>query len=198
MFFALIQDFYNHLDLWEKILGALAGIGVSLFAILKGFKIFWKAIMDANSFAREIGDLIPEIKKMTKEFKPNGGKSLMDVLNRLENHLCHTDQKIRVMASCIGIAAFETDKLGLYTFVSKQWCDTTNLSIDQALGNGWVNILLEDDRDEVFKEWHSCITQNREFHFSTKLSSNNKDVSIVAWPIRNLDHSVEKFFGILI
>lgn len=198
MFFALIQDFYNHLDVWEKVLGAFVGITVSLAAIVKGFKILWQAMLDANAFAKEIGDLIPDIEKMTKEFKPNGGKSLMDVLNRLENHLAHTDQKIKVMASCMGIAAFETDKNGLYTFVSKQWCDTTNLSIDQALGNGWVNILLEDDREEIFKEWHSCIVQNREFHFTTKLNHSEKEVSIVAWPIRNLDYSVEKFFGILI
>jgi hypothetical protein len=40
--------------------------------------------------------------------------------------------------------------------------------------------------------------QKREFHFNAILSnSDNKDISIVAWPIKNIDGSIEKFFGIL-
>ncbi|MEY4571732.1 MAG: hypothetical protein RLZ10_943 [Bacteroidota bacterium] len=197
MLYALIQDFFQSLEWWEKIFGALVGLGISFLSIAKAAKFFWSAVSDANKFANNIVDLVPDLKKIAKEFKPNGGSSLKDILCRLENHLAHTDQKIRVVASCIGISAFEADKFGLYTFVSKQWSDVTGFNSDQAQGNGWINVIEESEREELFKEWQSCIEQNREFHASTKLI-NGQETSIIAWPIRNLDGSVEKFFGMLL
>lgn len=191
-----VPELIQELEFYEKALGILVGISISILAITKGLKFLWRAASDANAFAKELAEAIPEIKKIAKEFKPNGGKSLMDHLVRLENSIAHTNQKMKVMVSCLGLAAFETDNKGLYLSVSKQWLATTGLSDDQALGNGWINIIPEEDREEVFKEWTSSINQNREFHLKTEI--NSKEVSIIAWPIRNSDGSLEKFFGILI
>ena len=191
-----VTNLMHELEFYEKVLGAIVGISISMLAISKGFKFLWKAASDANDFAKELAEIIPEIKKISKEFKPNGGKSLMDHLVRLEDRITHTNQKIRILASCLRLSTFETNNKGLYISVSKQWLEITGLSEDQALGNGWINIIPEEDREEVFKEWMSSINQNREFHLKTEI--NSKVFSIIAWPIRNSDGTLEKFFGILI
>jgi PAS domain S-box-containing protein len=197
--FAFIFEIYNDFVLWEKILASIVTLGGSLFALSKVALFLWGHIKEANRTVTNFLKLIPELEKMTLEFKPNNGQSLFDILKRLENNLGYTDQKIKVIASCMGIAAFETDKYGLYTFVSKQWSEATGSSYDEAEGNGWLNAIDEENRNEVFKEWESCLKQNREFHCTAKLANQeDKEISIVAWPIRNLDGSVEKFFGILI
>lgn len=198
MIIAFFETVLNQMVLWEKILAAIVGGCGSLFIIFRLLKGFFKNVKEANDSLSEFLDIIPELKKMTKEFGSNGN-SLKDVLYRLENNLGHSDQKIKVIASYMGIAAFETDKKGLYTFVSRKWAEITGITAESAMGNGWINIVDEDSREDVYREWISCASQNREFHSVINLSNYpEKEVSIVAWPIRNLDGSVEKFFGVII
>lgn len=195
----LIQQAFNEALFWEKVLAGIISLSIIIATLSRFVKFLWTGVKEANKSIIDFLNLIPELKKMTVQFKPNGGKSIVDILNRLENHLGYTDQKIRVIASYMGIATFESDKEGLYTFVSKQWMDVMELSYDQAIGNGWINIVEEEMRDEIFREWQACIHQNREFHYTTRLSHmEDKEISIVAWPIRNIDGTAEKFFGIVI
>ena len=198
MILSFLETIFDKMFFWEKVLAALVGGGGSLFVIFKLLKGFLINVKEANDSLSEFLDIIPELKKMTKEFGSNGN-SLKDVLYRLENNFGHTDQKIKVIASCMGIAAFETDKRGLYTFISKKWSELTGISSEEALGNGWLNMIDDEQRNEVYNEWLACTNQNREFHAIVKLSHfPDNEVSVVAWPIRNLDGTVEKFFGILI
>jgi PAS domain-containing protein len=193
----LIVEFAVQLEPLGKILAFIAAAYSAGWAAIRVIKYLLSVIKSTNKTVIDFLDLIPELETMTKQFKPNGGQSLFDILKRLENNLSHTDQKIKVIASCMGIAAFESDKDGGYIFVSKQWGDLTGMSFTESLGNGWLNIIEDDSREDIFLEWKASIEQNREFHCVTKLNS-GKEVSIVAWPIRNLDGSVEKFFGIAI
>jgi PAS domain-containing protein len=198
MFSSFLEGFDNSLVHWEEVIAALIGISVFIFGLLKFLKGFYKSIKSANKSVTEFLDLIPDLKKVASEFKPNGGKSLKDILNRLDNSLNHTEQKIRLISSCLGVAYFETDNKGQYTFVSKKWIEITDFNYDQAVGDGWLGIVHKEMRKEAREEWLSCMEQKREFHFNTTLSNNeNKDISIVAWPIKNIDGSIEKFFGIL-
>lgn len=198
MILGFLENLFSQLVLWEKILALLVAGGTSLWIIMRFLKSIYRNIKEANKSLSEFLDAIPEITKMTKEFGSNGN-SLKDVLSRLENNLSHTDQKIKVIASCLGIAVFEADKNGLYIFMSKKWSEITGTTFEEALGNGWLNIIHEDERNEIYKEWMSCIEQNREFHAIVKLSKSPfKEVTIVAWPIRNKNHTIENFFGILL
>lgn len=191
------MDLFSNLDLWEKIAALIISLFSSLWAFIKFGKFLLKRIKMTNKKVASFIDLIPELERMTEQFKPNGGKSIVDLLKRLEDGLAHTDQKLKVIASSMGISAFEADSKGLYTFVSKQWSDLTGFSYLEAMGNNWINIVEEDFRDEIFEEWKNSIAQNREFHSTIRLTRSGNEASIVAWPIRNLDGSVEKFFGIL-
>jgi hypothetical protein len=198
MFLSFFENFDNSLVHWEEVIAALIGISVFVFGLLKFLKSFYRSVKAANKSVTEFLDLIPELKRVTSEFKPNGGSSLRDVLNRMENSLIHTEQKIRLISSCLGVAYFETDSKGQYTFVSKKWTEITDFNYDQAVGDGWLGIINKEMRKEAKEEWLSCMEQKREFHFNAILSnSDNKDISIVAWPIKNIDGSIEKFFGIL-
>jgi len=190
MFLSFFENFDNSLVHWEEVIAALIGISVFVFGLLKFLKSFYRSVKAANKSVTEFLDLIPELKRVTSEFKPNGGSSLRDVLNR--------EQKIRLISSCLGVAYFETDSKGQYTFVSKKWTEITDFNYDQAVGDGWLGIINKEMRKEAKEEWLSCMEQKREFHFNAILSnSDNKDISIVAWPIKNIDGSIEKFFGIL-
>ena len=199
MFLSFIQNFDISVLHWQEVLAAITGLLVFAIGGFKVLKSIFASISCANKSVTEFLDLIPELKRVTAEFKPNGGNSLRDVMNRMENSLNHTEQKIRIISSSLGIAYFEANSKGEYTFVSKKWMDITDFTFEQAVGSGWLSIVDKDMRKEMKEEWLSCIDQKREFHFNTILNTETcKPVSIVAWPIKNMDGSVEKFFGILL
>lgn len=199
MFLSSIQNFDVSVLHWHEVLAAIAGLIVFGIGSFKTLKSIFLSISCANKSVTEFLDLIPELKKLTAEFKPNGGKSLKDIMNRMENSLAHTEQKIRLISSYLGMAYFEASSDGDYTFVSKKWMEITGFSFEQAVGSGWLSIVDKDMRREMKEEWLSCIDQKREFHFNTVLNNETcNSVSIVAWPIKNRDGSVEKFFGILL
>lgn len=191
---ALITETIQNLAGWEKFIAIAAG-SIPIFYALKSVVIFiWQKAKETNQMISKFLNLIPKLENIANNFDVD---SILLILSRLENNLYHTNQKLQAIISRMGVASFEADKKGLYTFVSKQWFESTGLTSDEAVGNGWLNSIHEDERHEVFEEWECCIKQSREFNMKITLS-NSKIVSIIAWPIRNLDNTVEKFFGILI
>lgn len=199
MFLSFIQNFDISVIHWQEVLAAVTGLIVFSIGGFKVLKSIYASISSANKSVTEFLDLIPELKRVTAEFKPNGGNSLRDVMNRMENSLNHTEQKIRIISSSLGMAYFEANSKGEYTFVSKKWMEVTDFTFEQAVGSGWLSIVDKDMRREMKEEWLSCIDQKREFHFNTILNNETyQPVSIVAWPIKNMDGSIEKFFGILL
>lgn len=199
MFLSFIQNFDISVIHWQEVLAAVTGLIVFSIGGFKVLKSIYASISCANKSVTEFLDLIPELKRVTAEFKPNGGNSLRDVMNRMENSLNHTEQKIRIISSSLGMAYFEANSKGEYTFVSKKWMEVTDFTFEQAVGSGWLSIVDKDMRREMKEEWLSCIDQKREFHFNTILNNETyQPVSIVAWPIKNMDGSIEKFFGILL
>jgi len=198
MTIALLENLFEQLVFWEKLFALIIALGGSSFIFYKLFSKVFVNIKKANSSVSDFIGIISELKTIVKEFG-SGDSSLKASMIRLENSLWHTDQKIKVLTYRIGIAAFEANKNGLYIFVSKKWSELTGIIFEEACGNGWLNMVDEDERDDVYKEWQACIVQGREFHASVKLSGDpDKQVSLIAWPIKNLDGSIERFFGIVI
>lgn len=192
--FALITETIQNLEGWEKIAALIITSSPIFYALIRAVKFIWKKAKETNQMISNFLNLIPKLENIANNFDVD---SILLILNRLENNLYHTNQKLQAIISRMGLASFEADKAGLYIFVSKQWFEFTGLTSDEAVGNGWLNSIHEDERNEVFEEWELCIKQSREFNVKTMLK-NSKTVSIIAWPIRNLNGSVEKFFGILI
>lgn len=184
----------QNLEGWEKVAALIVSSASAFFVAQKFLKFVFKKISETNKMISKFLDLIPKLENIANNFDVD---SILMILNRLENNLYHTNQKLQAIISRMGLASFESDKSGLYTFVSKQWFEFTGLTNDEAIGNGWLNSIHENERNEVFGEWELCVKQSREFNVKTTLS-NSKNVSIIAWPIRNLNGTVEKFFGILI
>ena len=149
MFLSFIQNFDISVIHWQEVLAAVTGLIVFGIGGFKVLKSIFLSISCANKSVTEFLDLIPELKRVTAEFKPNGGNSLRDVMNRMENSLNHTEQKIRIISSCLGMAYFEANSKGEYTFVSKKWMDVTDFTFEQAVGSGWLSIVDKDMRKEL-------------------------------------------------
>lgn len=104
-----------------------------------------------------------DLRKISKEFEGNGGKTIRDSLDRIELRLVLSEARVRALVSNNGQMLFEANADGMWVWANKELCDKAGRSVDDLNGNGWVNIIHVEDRDRVYKEWQTAINQNREF-----------------------------------
>lgn len=135
---------------------------------------------------------------LEKELRPNGGSSIRDAINAIKQKvyendflLKKNDSKQNILFNVIGskgLAFFETDAHGECVSITPKYCELTNLTEEEVLGNNWILAIHPEDRDHVMAEWNSCISMKRVFDMKYRyLSHKNGMVTIVhshATPIK--------------
>lgn len=158
------------LTIIAEYLGWVAGIGGSIIAIYKFGKFFHKKLIKPIlDFFRAVDDSINILSKMDYEFTSNGGKSIKDAINRIELRQISQEHRIRAILSHWPLAFFESDSSGACVWVNKTYSRLTGKSIEELRGNGWLNVIAEEDREKVSKEWFSSIDQQREFSLKYRI-----------------------------
>lgn len=71
---------------------------------------------------------------------------------------------LSTLADISPVGIFRTDTDGRCLHVNRRWCEITGLSVDEALGEGWVAALHPDDAARVFRIWTRAVERSRPFH----------------------------------
>ncbi|NTW36545.1 MAG: PAS domain S-box protein [Syntrophobacteraceae bacterium] len=61
------------------------------------------------------------------------------------------------------VGIFRTDLKGNCIYVNERWCEIAGLTVEAALGEGWVKAIHPGDRQRVFEEWYRSAQENRPF-----------------------------------
>jgi PAS domain S-box-containing protein len=61
------------------------------------------------------------------------------------------------------VGLFQTDVEGNCLYVNAKWRQLSGMSLEAALGKGWIAALHPDDRDRVAAEWYRAAQEEREF-----------------------------------
>jgi len=95
-----------------------------------------------------------------------------------------SENKFRVLVSSVPVGIYQTDEHGSCIYVNEKWSDLTGLSEAEAIGTGWTNTLHPEDRNIVFDEWNSSVSEHRQFQleyrFKTPLGVENWVVGVAA------------------
>lgn len=148
----------------------------------KFIKPVWNIIAKSIKASQKLDDYFQVLDTIAYEFKPNGGNSLRDVINRLERHTVISEKKIHSLINAHSTAMYETFADGTIKWVSKEWLDITGLSLDEAIGYGWINSIHEQDRLGVQKAWQQALEEKRDFQMSYR-TQNNKHINSKATPV---------------
>lgn len=113
----------------------------------------------------KIHTMIPSI---YSELTPNHGSSIKDKIDKIDkkvdentkvtNLICHRQRWILDNRS---EPIFECDSNGNCTWVNEKYCQLTKHNISHVIGNGWKNLIHEDDRERVVQEWQSAVEDKR-------------------------------------
>ncbi len=102
---------------------------------------------------------------MEAEFKPNGGSTLRDAVNRIENSLALQDATQMAMLRYDDRGIFHTDAGGNQTLANVSYYHILGRSPEEVQGTGWISYVHPQDRAKVQKEWDSAFREAREFKF---------------------------------
>lgn len=183
---------------WQELV-VLAGLGSAALSIWKFvLSPVWKTIKYIKDVFSKVDTAIPVLFDIAHEFRPNGGNSLRDVLNRLEVAFLKTQYKTRLILDHLSIGVFETDANGNCLWVNTAWTEIASRTLEEAKGTGWLLSIHQDDRDAVFHEWKSSIEQMRDFNLTYRFVDNDGKVTKVkgsSTAIRDKEGAIIAYIG---
>lgn len=86
-------------------------------------------------------------------------------LERINTELQESKQRYQTLARISPVGIFRTDPNGATTYVNPKWCAISGLTMEQALGNGWLEAVHPDDREKLSLGWQES-TQLQQASFS--------------------------------
>ena len=123
-----------------------------------------------------------------KEIKPNGGSSLRDSIDRIENSINMSALMNDAQMTALGVAYWRADGRGRWEHVSQDLCRIVGVTETEMLGSNWLSLIHEDDREEVTLEWKAAVRGMRKATFECNLvrpSGRMIRVKAVASPLIN-------------
>jgi two-component system sensor histidine kinase/response regulator len=80
-----------------------------------------------------------------------------------EEALLESEERFHTLARVSPVGVFCTDAEGHCLYVNGRWCEIADLTLEEALGEGWAQGLHPDDREHVLTEWYRAAKENRPF-----------------------------------
>lgn len=170
-----------------------------IFSLLGGlgtfFSLVWvKAIKPIIKMLQNQENVMKNLSEIKKELSTNGGGSLKDSIiemkgtcNRIETRQKIIEQRTRAALHYNNIALFETDDHGRLIWTNNSFYELTSDSLNSVDGYDWLTYIHEDEREDFFTEFRSCIDMNRKFVKITK-NCDNKSIKIVGFPYKINDN----------
>lgn len=166
-----------------------------VFSLLGGavtfLSVLWmKIIKPIFQIIDNQDNLKTSLDTIKKELTTNGGNSLKDAIIdlkgtcvRIENRQKVIEQRAKAALHYNSFALFETDEQGRLTWTNSNFYDLTCDSVNSVEGYDWLTYIQEDEREDLFNEFRSCLEMNRKF---TKLATNcdNKQIKLVGFPYK--------------
>jgi len=89
--------------------------------------------------------------------------------------LRESEARFRTMADTAPVLIWMSDAQKLCTFLNKGWLDFTGRTLDQELGNGWVESVHPDDRERCFETYVNALDARREFTMEYRMRRQDGD-----------------------
>ncbi|NGZ60978.1 MAG: hypothetical protein CV081_10820 [Nitrospira sp. LK265] len=105
-----------------------------------------------------------------------------------EGKLRKNELRFRTMAEAVPSILFETDAVGLNTWMSEDWCRFTGQTPEQVARHGWFEALHPEDREANLSRWLRCMETGVPFESQQRLRRTDGSYSWViacALPVRD-------------
>jgi len=198
----------QYITIIQAVLESLVALGAIVGFLWGGWKMLIqpikKLIKTQENFEKTLNEtVLPLIKSLDKELSKNGGKSIKDQINRIDDAVALAELRSKMIASnLITTGAYECDAEGRCTWVNKAYCEMFGLTFEEAKGNGWLTSVDELERIEVWKKWLESIALDipyeTEYMVYNHINNNKFRVRSVAVAHKSVDRKILGFYGTVI
>lgn len=129
------------------------------FGVVSG--VIWKFWLKKR--VDELRDLYKKVLIISEEFRPNGGSTLRDAINRIEDKIALQEQKTVAIIKSLPLGTWVSDKNGKCIDVNKSLCSIMKRTESEIKGDNWSNWIFPAEKDEVFDEWNRCVKNMMNF-----------------------------------
>jgi PAS domain S-box-containing protein len=160
-------------NIFGTIITGLGGLGTCIIAWKSILKPLWlkhlkkqkeqdSVLINQSKFFVNIEEMTEKILEISKELKPNGGGSIKDQVKQIA-----TDVKtICVERDATFLLSkepmFKSDEHGYCILANNALCQLYGVSQEQLLGLGWLNYIIEEDKERIKEEWVNVIETGTE------------------------------------
>ena len=108
------------------------------------------------------------LKHLISHLAPAVQRALREVDERVERKLADealmaSERKYHALAELSPVGIFHTDAEGDCTYINERWQEIAGLTLEEALGKGWVQSLHPNDRNRISAEWQQAAKERRPF-----------------------------------
>lgn len=147
------------------LLGQLSPIFLFLLAFLKPVRVCFKRTWQ-RTFGRSgviLREIRTELKYIKEELVVNSGRSMRDVINRIETRQYGFEAFLGAQLSMMDIPIFRTHPDGECYYTNRAYQRMTGFTLPEAKGSGWINIVQSEWRKKVRTLWDLAVEEKREF-----------------------------------
>jgi PAS domain S-box-containing protein len=165
---------------WPAIRGWYSGV---LNALLYPFRGAERKIVELYAKNDKVYEnvklLDTKLDGLIEQFKPNGGTTIKDSLNRIELKQASNENITSFLINSLDVPMFKTDNSGLFIWVSKAYADIYNSDHDELMEWGWLTAIHIEDVDRVRTRWKHSIEEKRVFEDNYRVVDSTGKVTSV-------------------
>lgn len=112
--------------------------------------------------------------------------------------LRESNLRLRLMLSAVAQAVWETDAAGRCVVDSPSWREFTGQTLEEWLGEGWIDAVHPDDRDYALATWHTAVRNETLVNAEFRLRHRDEGycwTNVRAAPLRGAHGRVVKWLG---
>jgi PAS domain-containing protein len=163
------MSIFDWLGQYKEPIATLSVITTAVLAVWRYVVI--KAYRQTMGFVSRLSTALSNVEWMAEQMKPNSGGSLRDKVDQMHEMSIETQRKLSLnetMTRAIASRDRRTlimvfNELGQCTWVNDLWMHSTGLNMNQALGWGWLNGIIEADREQQHEAWTLAVEQRRDY-----------------------------------
>jgi len=122
----------------------------------------------------------------------------ISALRTAEIALRDSEAWFRTMSESSPLGVYFADVHGKRTYTNSRWQELYGLHDGKGLGDGWTQVLHEDDRDRVIDAWRDMAANERELDMEFRIRREGGAVRLLrtrARPVRNVGGATIGFVG---
>jgi PAS domain S-box-containing protein len=126
--------------------------------------------IEADILTSKVGVFI-ELFKKTEEIKRQSRQ-----LATINSELRESEERFRLLSACSPVGIFLTDVNGFCTYANPRFQAICDLSLPDGLGDGWLQAIHPEDRQQVIADWFDHTQAIREYSDELRLQTRSGEI----------------------